>query len=259
MTESGVIFMKHTAILILSLALTVSTLSACGSNTETQASEAQSVETQQSMTAQIEAVTEQPEQSPAADTQEPTTPPETQEPQQEVTESEPAVEEQQPDTVEVAEVELFNTCEETVYATSTVNIRASYSTDSEKLGSLNYSQSITRLGTGISGTATEKWSKVEFNGETAYIYSEYLSTTKPAVTTNSNKGSSSGKSSSSGQSSSQSSTQTSTTGSQSSNSSKEEQKHYDGSNLIDQEWLNQAIQEGHDTEAIENHTFQTHS
>ena len=35
------------------------------------------------------------------------------------------------------QVQLFEDCNETVYATGTVNIRASYTADSEKLGSLN--------------------------------------------------------------------------------------------------------------------------
>lgn len=76
---------------------------------------------------------------------------------------------------------LFTEVNETVYATGTVNIRDSYNADSEKLGSLNRGQSITRTGTGT-GDA-DGWSKVEFNGQTAYISSQYLSTTKPSTPT----------------------------------------------------------------------------
>lgn len=77
-------------------------------------------------------------------------------------------------------VQLFTDVEETVYATGTVNIRASYTADSEKLGSLSRGQSVTRTGTSIQGTEAEGWSRVQLSdGSTAYISSKYLSTTKP--------------------------------------------------------------------------------
>ena len=81
---------------------------------------------------------------------------------------------------ERTEVSLFDEVNETVYATGTVNIRASYSADSEKLGSLSKGTSITR--TGIGTGEAEGWSRVSLSdGTTAYISSQYLSTTKPAV------------------------------------------------------------------------------
>ena len=83
---------------------------------------------------------------------------------------------------EVEQVQLFTDCNETVYATGTVNIRASYTADSEKLGSLNKGDSVTRTGTAIAGTEAEGWSRVELSdGTVAYISSKYLSTTKPVV------------------------------------------------------------------------------
>ena len=83
---------------------------------------------------------------------------------------------------EVEQVQLFTDCNETVYATGTVNIRASYTADSEKLGSLNKGDSVTRTGTAITGTEAEGWSRVELSdGTVAYISSKYLSTTKPVV------------------------------------------------------------------------------
>ena len=79
------------------------------------------------------------------------------------------------------EVQLFTDCNETVYATGTVNIRESYTADSNKLGSLSAGQSIARTGTSIAGTEAEGWSRVELSdGTVAYISSKYLSTTKPA-------------------------------------------------------------------------------
>lgn len=69
---------------------------------------------------------------------------------------------------------------ETVYATAGVNIRAKASADSEKIGSLAAGNSITRTGKLSNG-----WSRVEFSGKTGYIKSDYLTTTKPSVTTGS--------------------------------------------------------------------------
>lgn len=91
------------------------------------------------------------------------------------------------ETVET--VDLFTSCEETVYATGSVNIRASWSAESEKLGALNKGDSLTRIGIGT-GEA-ENWSRVTLaDSSTAYISSKYLSTSKPAtsqVTNNNNE------------------------------------------------------------------------
>lgn len=65
---------------------------------------------------------------------------------------------------------------EIVYATQEVNIRKGPSTDFDKLGSLKKGDSITRVGIGDNG-----WSKVEYNNTIAYMFSDYLSTTKPPV------------------------------------------------------------------------------
>lgn len=80
------------------------------------------------------------------------------------------------------EVELFTEVNETVYATGTVNIRASYTADSDKLGSLSVGQSVTRTGTSIAGTEAEGWSRIQLSdGSTAYVSNKYLSTTKPVA------------------------------------------------------------------------------
>lgn len=89
--------------------------------------------------------------------------------------------------------QLFTDCSETMYATTTVNVRSSYSTNSDKLGSLTKAQSVTR--TGIGTGAAAGWSRIEFNGKVAYVSSDYLSATKPQVSTGSNGGSSSGQTS----------------------------------------------------------------
>lgn len=71
----------------------------------------------------------------------------------------------------------FTSKKETVYAKDDgIRIRASYSTSSDILGSLNKGDSITRTGVGDNG-----WSKVTYNGQTAYISTSLLTTTKPQV------------------------------------------------------------------------------
>lgn len=90
--------------------------------------------------------------------------------------------------------QLFTDCRETMYATTTVNVRSSYSTNSDKLGSLTKAQSVTRTGIGTGDAAG--WSRIEFNGKVAYVSSDYLSATKPQVNTSTgSSGSSSGQTS----------------------------------------------------------------
>ena len=97
-------------------------------------------------------------------------------------EADPAEEvaDQQEDLTEA--VQLFEDCNETVYATGTVNIRASYTADSEKLGSLNKGDSVTRTGTAIAGTEAEGWSRIQLSdGSIVYVSNKYLSTSKPST------------------------------------------------------------------------------
>ena len=121
-------------------------------------------------------------------------------------EAEQVGETETPETPEVeAPVEAeptysFTSVNETVYATTTVNIREGFSADTDKVGSLGRGQSVKRVGIGT-GDA-EGWSEVEFNGQTAYISSEYLSLTKPAAQSsgsNSGSGSQTSQGSSGGQ------------------------------------------------------------
>lgn len=79
-------------------------------------------------------------------------------------------------------VDPFTEVNETVYATGTVNIRSSWSAESEKLGSLNKGDSATRTGTAIAGTEAEGWSRIQLSdGNIVYVSNKYLSTTKPVV------------------------------------------------------------------------------
>lgn len=77
----------------------------------------------------------------------------------------------------------FTEVNETVYATNEVNVRQSYSTSSERLGSLQEGESVTRTGKSTDG----QWSRVKYKSHTAYIATSYLTTTKPEEEKSSNK------------------------------------------------------------------------
>ena len=104
----------------------------------------------------------EPEQTPAAPVEtEDTQPPEETESQED-------------------EVQLFTDVNETVYATGTVNLRSGPSTAHDKVGSLNKSDSVTRVGIGTA--EAEGWSRIQLsNGNIVYVSNSYLSTTKPVV------------------------------------------------------------------------------
>ena len=103
----------------------------------------------------------EPEQTPAAPVEtEDTQPPEETESQED-------------------EVQLFTDVNETVYATGTVNLRSGPSTAHDKVGSLNKSDSVTRVGIGTADA--EGWSRIQLSdGSLVYVSNKYLSTTKPA-------------------------------------------------------------------------------
>lgn len=68
----------------------------------------------------------------------------------------------------------FTAVNETVYAKSKANVRSSYSTSSSIVGSLKIGDSVTRTGIGSNG-----WSKITYNGKTAYVSSSLITKTKP--------------------------------------------------------------------------------
>lgn len=97
-------------------------------------------------------------------------------------ETDPAEEvaEQEGDSTEAEQ--LFTDCNETVYATGTVNLRTGAGTSFEKVGSLNKGDSVTRTGIAIAGTEAEGWSRIQLSdGSIVYVSSNYISTTKPVV------------------------------------------------------------------------------
>ncbi len=70
----------------------------------------------------------------------------------------------------------FTETNQTVYVhnTDSVNVRSGPGTSYSSLGRLARNTAITRTGVGSNG-----WSRVNYNGKTAYISSSYLTTTKP--------------------------------------------------------------------------------
>ena len=154
--------MKKAIIYGMSLALILS-MTACGGSNENAADKSQETSTPE--------VSQSVESSTPTSEQTTQTAPETTPTPESV--STPA----RDDTTE--QEQLFTDCSETMYATTTVNVRSSYSTNSDKLGSLTKAQSVTRTGIGTGDAAG--WSRIEFNGKVAYVSSDYLSATKPQV------------------------------------------------------------------------------
>lgn len=70
----------------------------------------------------------------------------------------------------------FTSVNQTVYATDSVNVRSSPSTSGSIIGSLSEGDSVTRTGIG------DGWSRISYGGQTAYVSSSYITTTKPTST-----------------------------------------------------------------------------
>lgn len=158
--------MKKAIIYGMSLALILS-MTACGGSNENAADNSQDTSTP-AVTQPVESSTPEITATPEQTTPETTPTPESV--------STPA----QENTAAPQETDSqFTDCSETMYATTTVNVRSSYSTNSDKLGSLTKAQSVTRTGIGTGDAAG--WSRIEFNGKVAYVSSDYLSATKPQV------------------------------------------------------------------------------
>ena len=157
--------MKKAIIYGMSLALILS-MTACGGSNENAADKSQETSTPE-VSQSVESSTPTPEQTTQTAPETTSTPESVSTPAQENT------------TAPQETDSLFTETDETMYATTTVNVRSSYSTNSDKLGSLTKAQSVTRTGIGTGDAAG--WSRIEFNGKVAYVSSDYLSATKPQV------------------------------------------------------------------------------
>lgn len=63
---------------------------------------------------------------------------------------------------------------DTVYATDVVNVRSGPGTSNSKIGQLKTGQSVKRIAVGSDG-----WDKIEYNGTTGYVATQYLTTKNP--------------------------------------------------------------------------------
>ena len=93
---------------------------------------------------------------------------------------------------EQQQAESSSQTSETVVATDTVNVRSSDSENADKLGKLELGTKVTRYESKENG-----WSRIDYNGQEAYVKSEYLkvddgTVLEPAASTESNASSSSG-------------------------------------------------------------------
>lgn len=174
--------MKKALLLGLSLSLALSLIACNGSNDNaadhsqdpstpavTEPVDASAPEVTQPADASAPAPEQTPQTTPEAPPE--TTPDTAPQPQEET----PVVEETGPKFTEV---------NETVYATTSVNVRASYSADSDKVGGLSAGASATRTGIGDNG-----WSRIVYGDSVAYVNSSYLTTTKPDTSGNPDPGS----------------------------------------------------------------------
>lgn len=190
--------MKKALIFALSLSLALA-LTACGGSNDNTADSTPNTSTPE-VTQPVDTSTPEVEQTTAQTTQEttPETTPETEQPQEETPEETPVPEEVGPKFTEV---------NETVYATTSVNVRSSYSADSDKVGSLSTGASVTRTGVGDNG-----WSRIVYGDSVAYVSSDYLTTTKPSTGSTSSGGNTSTSKPSTGSTSSGSQTSKPSTG-----------------------------------------------
>ncbi|MBA4687863.1 MAG: SH3 domain-containing protein [Candidatus Galacturonibacter soehngenii] len=96
--------------------------------------------------------------------------------QEEETQEQPAAEETtqeepaQEQPADVSTADGLQEVNETVYAAETINVREADNENATKLGQLYVGESTKRTGVLSNG-----WSRIEFNGKTGYVLSEYLS------------------------------------------------------------------------------------
>ena len=85
----------------------------------------------------------------------------------------PETDEDKKDEKEPEELKFKDT-KENLYANQSCNLRASWSTDSEKVGYLTKGQAVERTGYADNG-----WSRILYNGKTVYVASRLLTVEKP--------------------------------------------------------------------------------
>ena len=139
--------------------------------TETEQTEAQEEQTE----AAVEQTEAQEEQTEAAVEQTEAQEEQTEAPEEQTEAPEEQTEAPEEQTQEAEEPSLYiEEVSETVWATDAVNVREAADTSSSRVGGLGKGESITRTGICENG-----WSRVDYNGTTAYIHGDYLTTTEP--------------------------------------------------------------------------------
>ena len=141
--------MKKALILGLSLSLAL-TLAACGGSNDNAADNSQNASASDASSS-VDVSTQQDGSTPETEGTSGTTSETTTTSQSETSEettTQQATETPAPEVEAQPEVQLFTDCNETVYATTTVNVRDTYSTSGNKVGSLTKAQSVKRTGTG---------------------------------------------------------------------------------------------------------------
>lgn len=108
----------------------------------------------------------QPESTPAA---EPSKPAETK-----AVQTKPAAETKTVKETEPAKVYSVKALESTMYATASVNVRASYTTQSEVLAGLSPGQKVL-----VTGKSANGWMRIIYDGQDAYVYQKYLADQAP--------------------------------------------------------------------------------
>lgn len=158
--------MKKLLMIALAILLVLS-LAACGDEKETTGDS--DTDTPVESTSEPDETTTEPDET-------------TTEPDETTTEPEGAEPPEDPDDPDdpVVDPTAFIEVRETVYVfdTDVLNIRTSYSADSEKVGEMKEGESVVRTG------YNAEWSRILYNGEVRYASSEYLTTTAPLEFTN---------------------------------------------------------------------------
>ena len=113
-------------------------------------------------------------QTPAPETPAPTVPTETPAPETPAP-TEPS-ETPAPETPAPTEPIVFTDTADVVWTTANVNLRTAPGTDSEVITVLRARTQLSRSGIG------EGWSRVDYNGQTAFVSSDYVSTEEPPAT-----------------------------------------------------------------------------
>ncbi len=165
---------KNIFIVFLSIVMVLGTLAGCGKNSGTQATVEVQSETSDEGTNTETTEIESTEDDDSKDENNVSKDENVADSNAEDMTSTVSSEDKESGTENELEIE-FTAVDETVYATTTVNIRSQASVDSDVVSLLNKRASVQRIG------VSDEWSKVIYEGRECYIATEYLTTEEPAA------------------------------------------------------------------------------